>query len=378
MYVNFYTDKEGGTLASVSGDWSVSGNLATLAKLTLNIDLADFKPSTGADGENIFSLSGTPLYNDRIIAHEMTHAIMADAMGDDFFDMPTWFKEGTAEFIPGADERLSSDGLNAAKARAIQLIEGAEWEGTSLDYSAAYLAVKVAAKNIDTGNGKTFASIISEISSSNDSGDNTLDAIINNTTFNSINDFKNAINAVDESTFNLTDNDVGSISGSDHGGALKNASDVIPTGTYSDNPTNFNIIFPSSESISEPIKIQLGANVGQTMDIDLVSVKSSSLGLVDINVISAPQEAITKFDEAISTISTHRAKLGAIQNRLEHALTVNENTQENLTASESRIRDVDMAKEMMQFSKKNILSQAAQAMLAQANQQPQGVLQLLR
>jgi flagellin len=84
LYVNFYTDKEGGTLASVSGDWSVSGNLATLAKLTLNIDLADFKPSTGADGENIFSLSGTPLYNDRIIAHEMTHAIMADAMGDDF------------------------------------------------------------------------------------------------------------------------------------------------------------------------------------------------------------------------------------------------------------------------------------------------------
>lgn len=88
--------------------------------------------------------------------------------------------------------------------------------------------------------------------------------------------------------------------------------------------------------------------------------------------------AATSIDLAIDGVNTQRAKYGALQNRLEHIVSNLGTTTENLQASESRIRDVDMAKEMMKFSKNNILSQAAQAMLAQANQQPQGVLQLLR
>ncbi|RII36195.1 flagellin [Clostridium chromiireducens] len=88
--------------------------------------------------------------------------------------------------------------------------------------------------------------------------------------------------------------------------------------------------------------------------------------------------AATTIDKAIDELNTARAKYGASQNRLEHIVNNLGTTTENLQASESRIRDVDMAKEMMKFSKNNILSQAAQAMLAQANQQPQGVLQLLR
>lgn len=88
--------------------------------------------------------------------------------------------------------------------------------------------------------------------------------------------------------------------------------------------------------------------------------------------------AITNINTAITQVSAERSRLGAIQNRLEHTIKNLDNSAENLTASESRIRDVDMAKEMMAFTKNNILQQAAQAMLAQANQQPQGVLQLLR
>ncbi|MCY8123085.1 flagellin, partial [Bacillus spizizenii] len=83
-------------------------------------------------------------------------------------------------------------------------------------------------------------------------------------------------------------------------------------------------------------------------------------------------------DDAINTVSTQRSKLGAVQNRLEHTINNLSASGENLTAAESRIRDVDMAKEMSEFTKNNILSQASQAMLAQANQQPQNVLQLLR
>ncbi|HHU74272.1 MAG TPA: flagellin, partial [Clostridiales bacterium] len=87
---------------------------------------------------------------------------------------------------------------------------------------------------------------------------------------------------------------------------------------------------------------------------------------------------IASLDEAIKSVSDERAKPGANQNRLEHTIKNLDNTSENLQAAESRIRDVDMAKEMMEFTKNSILQQAAQSMLAQANQAPQGVLQLLR
>ncbi|WP_102400954.1 flagellin [Haloimpatiens massiliensis] len=99
-----------------------------------------------------------------------------------------------------------------------------------------------------------------------------------------------------------------------------------------------------------------------------------------INVSSqkVASAAITTINKAIESVSAERSKLGAYQNRLEHTIANLNTSSENLQASESRVRDVDMAKEMMNFSKNNILAQAAQAMLAQANQQPQGVLQLLR
>ncbi len=99
---------------------------------------------------------------------------------------------------------------------------------------------------------------------------------------------------------------------------------------------------------------------------------------IDVSTQSAASSAITTIQTAIETVSAERSKLGAYQNRLEHTIANLNTSSENLQSAESRIRDVDMAKEMMNFSKNNILSQAAQAMLAQANQQPQGVLQLLR
>ncbi|MGG7164468.1 flagellin [Clostridium ihumii] len=98
----------------------------------------------------------------------------------------------------------------------------------------------------------------------------------------------------------------------------------------------------------------------------------------DVSSREAANGSITSINNAIEKVSKERSKLGAVQNRLEHTINNLGASSENLTAAESRVRDVDMAKEMMTFSKNNILQQAAQAMLAQANQQPQGVLQLLR
>ena len=125
---------------------------------------------------------------------------------------------------------------------------------------------------------------------------------------------------------------------------------------------------------------QIGANQGQTMEIKIGDMRSEALGVknVDLSTRDGAQSAITTIEEAIKKVSTQRSELGAFQNRLEHTINNLDTSAENLQASESRIRDVDMAKEMMEFTKNNILQQAAQAMLAQANSAPQGVLQLLR
>ena len=130
----------------------------------------------------------------------------------------------------------------------------------------------------------------------------------------------------------------------------------------------------------EAVKLQIGANEGQNMRIAIRDMRAQNLGVDKIDVTSATEasKAITAINNAIESVSTERAKLGAYQNRLEHTINNLGTSAENLTAAESRIRDVDMAKEMMEFTKNNILTQAAQAMLAQANQVPQGVLQLLR
>ncbi|USK49565.1 flagellin [Bacillus sp. CMF12] len=130
-------------------------------------------------------------------------------------------------------------------------------------------------------------------------------------------------------------------------------------------------------------EIAIGANA-ESLTITVAAADTASLG-VDAYLTSgtvtdraSAQTLVTAVDTAIANVSSNRAALGAVQNRLEHTINNLGTTSENLTAAESRIRDVDMAKEMMNQTKNSILSQAAQAMLAQANQQPQGVLQLLR
>ena len=128
------------------------------------------------------------------------------------------------------------------------------------------------------------------------------------------------------------------------------------------------------------IKVQIGPTASETLVVETAKLGSSPLGVkvIDVSTVSKANSAITTINKAINTVSTHRAKLGASQNRLEHTINNLKTTNENMTAAESRIRDTDMAKEMAAFTKNNILNQAAQSMLSQANQQPQGVLSLLR
>jgi flagellin len=140
-------------------------------------------------------------------------------------------------------------------------------------------------------------------------------------------------------------------------------------------------------SVKSGLYFQVGANADQSLELSIGSVKTDMLGIGDgygnslIDVMKTSGKGITYqldiLDEALTYVTTQRSKLGAAQNRLEYTQSSLDISAENLTAAESRIRDVDMAKEMTNFTKQNILFQASTAMLAQANAFPQGVLQLL-
>lgn len=186
----------------------------------------------------------------------------------------------------------------------------------------------------------------------------------------------------------------------------------------SESATAPKLSFTTQEGSGFTANMQIGANTGQSMSVNVEDMRALALGVtnssntadqtvtvngreyavkwtdtqsvtdgtddissqyaLDVSDADSATAAVEVINRAINEVSAQRSKLGAFQNRLEHTINNLGTSAENLTAAESRIRDVDMAKEMMEFTKNNILTQAAQAMLAQANQQPQGVLQLLR
>ncbi|WP_079506679.1 flagellin N-terminal helical domain-containing protein [Mesobacillus jeotgali] len=183
---------------------------------------------------------------------------------------------------------------------------------------------------------------------------------------------------------------------------------VLPTTPAANNAWKIEVTASVAAGVTtEPAKssfsTQIGANESQTMTLDFTDMRAAALGItgtgtgytgtatvtdgtdnsavenaLDVSTSANAGNAVTAIQSAIDKVSAERSKLGANQNRLEHTINNLNTSSENLTAAESRIRDVDMAKEMMNQTKNSILSQAAQAMLAQSNQMPQGVLQLLR
>lgn len=136
----------------------------------------------------------------------------------------------------------------------------------------------------------------------------------------------------------------------------------------------------NGDNATTPLKIQAGANAGQTIDLTMNDMSADAIGITDASIATRDEAdaSISTLDAAIKSVSMERSRLGAYQNRMEHAYNVNVNTAENVTAAESRIRDADIAKEMMNFTKANILQQAAQYAMAMHMQTAQGMLQLLK
>ena len=139
---------------------------------------------------------------------------------------------------------------------------------------------------------------------------------------------------------------------------------------------------PSATATGKGIELQIGANEGQTMSFTLDDMSADALGVggssVNLSTQESAKTATTTIDAAIKKVSAARGKMGAVQNRLEHTIANLDTASENMQTAESRIRDTDMAEEMVNYSKNSILAQAGQSMLAQANQANQGVLTLLQ
>ena len=176
----------------------------------------------------------------------------------------------------------------------------------------------------------------------------------------------------------------GSAQISSAGGTVTVGDAILTIGTLtSDNigdEATFTIRQAVTDLTDKSLNYHIGANSSQTMRVSIEDMSSKALHVngIKVTTASAAEAAISAINKAIEDVSAQRAKLGAFQNRLEHTINNLGTASENLTAAESRIRDVDMSKEMMEFTKNSILQQASQAMLAQANQLPQGVLQLLK
>jgi flagellin len=384
-----FTDGSSNTLAYVG--FTVGGS-GPASDIVLRIDMADFAPVDSPSGGN------APLYNDRILAHEMTHAVMGAVMniGSMFANNQQFFLEGTAELIQGADERLYSaiGGNVAGIANVMAQVDdwGTSWDGSNEAYAAAYAGMRYLDQEIKSAGGEGIKDVMMYLA---ENTSRTLDDALQNATqgrFAGVADFQSEFQA-DGAAFiesmltsgALTDADTGAIGGSNaSGGPTRDAVSVVSnvaSRSGEDQLAGFTEQWESIETGSFKTasqRLQIGANVGESIDIGSFAMNAAALDILDADVVNDANSVIAKMDRALEYVNARRADLGASLNRVESTIANLSTTVESLTASRSRIQDTDYAAETATLTRGQILQQAGTAMVAQANTTPQMVLQLLR
>ncbi len=395
-----HIDGSSGVLASV-GYLNPSGG-----NLVMNIDLDDF--NTISD-DKIKQLKSTVL-------HEMVHAVMVNNMN--LSATPTWFVEGTAEAIRGADSRVAADISNYGVAALKSGLNGifgntSAPTGTGIQvasvYSGGYIAMRYLENNIGIGG---VQSLMSELS-----GGASFDAALN-TASNGVyaNETAFQTELMASTTFEdfLTNNidttnaDNGAFGGADASGNASREETIV--GESSSKTTNhFNTTFVSgdddnvadfdpatnyaatgftevslssydpdlSENSGKKTTFQVGANANETIDMTLGGFSTQVLALSDLDMVGDPQGGVHAVDDAIRYVDSERAGLGAFSNRLEHTISNLNNIHENVSASRSRIQDTDFAVETAELTKLQIQQQAVVAMMAHSVQQSQLILRLI-
>lgn len=397
-------DGASGTLASVSFAGPVGNN-----NLVMNIDLDDFN---NASGDKIKQLKST-------ILHEMTHAVMANNMN--LGANPTWFAEGSAEAIRGADSRVAIDianipggiatiktGLNAIFTNNSAPTSTAA-EVASV-YSGGYIAMRYMESQVGSEGIKTLMTSLA--------GGASFDAAINTAsggTFTNAAAFQTQLMAGTNfedfvtNNINMTNTDNGAFGGLDASGGTSRAETIVGnvsgkttsnfvttfvSGDDDTNPTDFD---PATnyaatgltevkledynaeinESASNLTSFQVGANANETIEMNIGGFSTKNLGIDDFNLVDNPQGGIIAIDDALRYIDSQRSGLGAFMNRLDHTISNLSNISENVSASRSRIQDTDFATETAQLTSLQIKQQATTALLAQSNIAAESILKLL-
>jgi flagellin len=363
------TDGSSGVLASVTG------STAPGSDVTLNIDMADFSDMSTPDG------GSGPVYDDRVIAHEMVHAIMLRSTS---FNFPQWFTEGTAELIHGADERLAGALAGGQTAQGIvDTITGGGFSYEAGYVASRYLHDKLKSMGVDGGM-KGLMTYLSQHQSAD--LDTALDAVTGGQ-YQGLGDFMTDFAAGGASFIagmDLTNADTGAIGGLDaDGGPTRDAQGVVPESGFgtADRPLrNFKVEYPDiggGAALRNRVQIQIGASAGDLVDMEFAAVNSSALGLGGLDMRNTAV-ALLHIDDALALVTEQRVQVGAYSNRMDAAASNNQMASMNLEAAKSRIEDVDYAGTAVRLTRAQILQQAASAMLTQANGEPRAVLALLR
>lgn len=376
LEITFTNDSSSQTLASVSG---TSGAGGKIFDQVLNVNLAYFDASTLPNG------GSTPQYTDRVIAHEMAHAVMGRTMN--FAGLPSWFIEGTAEALQGADERLAGDTAGGTNTATILAAFNADDVSASAGYSGGYAAVRYMHEEIKAAGGKGIKDIMGYLQKNSGS---TLDQALTNASkgaFSSLADFSTQFNA-DAAAYvaglDLSNADTGAIGGFDaDGGNVLTAENVLPNqGTGLPGSKGFTLVEPELFNANGVggntlTQLQVGAQAYETIQIGFSSFSADAMALGRLDLGKTPGLAVMDIDDALAYIDRQRGYMGALQNRLESTINNLQSIAENAAASRSRILDTDFAAETSNLVSRQIIEQAAQSVLAQANQRPQAVLSLL-
>jgi len=420
LVINGVDDGVGGALASVA--WSMDGSGNLTQPLKLNVDMSDFTADNQPDG------GSAPVYNDRIIAHEMVHAVMASTMNLVALDLPGWFTEGVAELIHGADERVVGDYAsidnNGEQDSLLKTTAGSP--STSPGYSVSYLAAKMMHDDIYAASGGAAGmdAVLKELANGAASFDAALQTVtatygitwngqsgagLTHTDFEThylANDIQYLTGTYANSTLNLGDTDTGSIAGSDYGKGAKTAQSILANDPSSGPASDYNLVIPEEyggSAVSAEARIVLNSDTGDEIVVKKdVSGSDTDLETLGFNDLKMPGDAginrssgtsisqLSLLDEkgaklametvefALDSVSEARADIGSMRNRLDFTIDNLASSVENAVAARSRIMDADFAAESAALSRAQVLQQASQSMLAQANSQPQQVLQLLQ
>lgn len=362
------TDGAYNVLASVSG--TSSGG--KLNNLHLNLDMADFGTAVTPDG------GSAPLYSDRIVAHEMVHAVMGRTMN--MGALPQWFVEGTAELINGADERLAGAGSIAGVVATIAG-GGFSYEG---GYAASrYLHDRMKGLGVEGGIKGIMQYLNNNQSANLDAALNAVSKGVYTSNAAFLADFGANGAQFINTKMNLTNADTGAIGGLDaDGGAMRDARAVVPasgTSNAADGLAGFNVVYPDEGGASgvRRVQVQAGDSVGDLIDLQFSSMNARALGLANLDMTRSSVALLT-IDRALEFVNEQRVRTGASSNRLDLAAGALETSSQNMQAARSRIQDTDYASDTARLTRTQILQQAASAMLAQANGQPRSVLGLLR